>query len=117
MAVSVGVEAAVWPGQQNQPLWVGAAAAVAVLGAGYLGIFPPDYVAATVAFAFGLAASSFFPAILLGIFSRRANREGVVAGVGASVVVVVAGTVVVVVVVAPVPPSPPTPPEPPIGGM
>jgi len=56
------------------------AAAVAVCGAGYLGINPPDYVAATVAFAFGLAASSFFPAILLGIFVKRANREGVVAG-------------------------------------
>jgi cation/acetate symporter len=56
------------------------AAAIAVCGAGYLGINPPDYVAATVAFAFGLAASSFFPAILLGIFVKRANREGVVAG-------------------------------------
>ncbi|MEM1165730.1 MAG: sodium:solute symporter family protein [Planctomycetota bacterium] len=56
------------------------AAAVAVCGAGYLGINPPDYVAATVAFAFGLAASSFFPAIILGIFVKRANREGVVSG-------------------------------------
>jgi cation/acetate symporter len=56
------------------------AAAVAVCGAGLLGIYPPDYVAATVAFAFGLAASSFFPAIILGIFVKRANREGVVAG-------------------------------------
>ncbi|MGD1915643.1 MAG: sodium:solute symporter family protein [Phycisphaerales bacterium] len=56
------------------------AAAVAVCGAGYLGINPPDYVAATVAFAFGLAASSFFPAIILGIFVKRANREGVILG-------------------------------------
>ncbi len=56
------------------------AAAIAVCGAGYLGINPPDYVAATVAFAFGLAASTFFPAIILGIFVKRANREGVVAG-------------------------------------
>ncbi len=55
-------------------------AAVAVLIAGYLGINPPDYVAATVAFAFGLAASSFFPAIIMGIFSKRMNREGAVAG-------------------------------------
>ncbi|MGA1778912.1 MAG: sodium:solute symporter family protein [Planctomycetota bacterium] len=55
-------------------------AAVAVVFAGYLGINPPDYVAAIVAFAFGLAASSFFPAIFLGIFSKRANREGVIAG-------------------------------------
>ncbi len=56
------------------------AAAVAVGVAGYLGVNPPDYVAAVVAFAFGLAASSFFPAILLGIFSKRMNREGAVAG-------------------------------------
>ena len=56
------------------------AAAVAVCGAGYLGIHPPDYVAATGAFAFGLAASSFFPAIILGIFVKRANREGVIMG-------------------------------------
>ncbi|MEM1423188.1 MAG: sodium:solute symporter family protein [Planctomycetota bacterium] len=60
-------------------------AAVAVAGAGYLGINPPDYVAATVAFAFGLAASSFFPAIILGIFVKRANREGVICGMLAGV--------------------------------
>lgn len=48
--------------------------------AGYFGINPPDYVAATVAFAFGLAAASFFPVILLGVFDKRANREGAVAG-------------------------------------
>jgi len=52
----------------------------AIFIAGYFGINPPDYVAATVAFAFGLAAASFFPVILLGIFDRRANREGAVAG-------------------------------------
>ena len=55
-------------------------AAVAVLIAGYLGINPPDYVASVVAFAFGLAASSFFPIIILGIFSKRMNREGAIAG-------------------------------------
>ena len=55
-------------------------AAVAVCIAGYLGIHPPDYVAAVVAFAFGLAASSFFPVIILGIFSKRMNREGAIAG-------------------------------------
>ena len=55
-------------------------AAVAVAIAGYLGVHPPDYVAAVVAFAFGLAASSFFPVILLGIFSKRMNREGAIAG-------------------------------------
>jgi len=51
-----------------------------VVIAGYFGINPPDYVAALVAFAFGLAASSFFPAIILGIFSKRVNKEGAVAG-------------------------------------
>ena len=53
---------------------------LAVILAGYFGVNPPDYVAATVAIAFGLAASSFFPAIILGIFSKRVNREGAVAG-------------------------------------
>lgn len=55
-------------------------AAVAVMIAGLFGIYPPGFVAQVVAFAFGLAASSFFPAIIMGIFSKRANREGVVAG-------------------------------------
>lgn len=55
-------------------------AIVAVCIAGYFGINPPDFVAATVALAFGLAAASFFPAIVLGIFSKRMNREGAVAG-------------------------------------
>ncbi len=55
-------------------------AAVAVCCAGYLGVHPPGYVASVVAFAFGLAASSFFPVILLGIFWRRMNREGAIAG-------------------------------------
>ena len=56
------------------------AAAGAVVVAGLLGIYPPGFVAQVVAFAFGLAASSFFPAIVLGIFSKRMNREGAVAG-------------------------------------
>jgi cation/acetate symporter len=56
------------------------AAAAAVVLAGLIGIYPPDFVAAIVAFAFGLAASSFFPAILLGIFVKRINKEGAVAG-------------------------------------
>ena len=56
------------------------AAAVAVVAAGWLGIHPPDYVAAVVAFAFGLAASSFFPVLVLGIFSRRMNAPGAIAG-------------------------------------
>jgi cation/acetate symporter len=48
--------------------------------AGYLGINPPGFVAQVVAFAFGLAAASLFPAILMGIFSLRMNREGAVTG-------------------------------------
>ena len=56
------------------------AAGFAVVVAGYFGIHPPGFVAQVVAFAFGLAASSFFPAILLGIFSKRMNREGAVSG-------------------------------------
>ena len=56
------------------------AAGGAVVVAGYFGMNPPDYVAAVVAFAFGLAASSFFPAIILGIFWKRANLQGVVTG-------------------------------------
>jgi len=57
-----------------------AAAAVAVVVAGYFGINPPGFVAQVVAFAFGLAASSFFPAIILGIFDKRMNREGAMTG-------------------------------------
>ncbi|BDY04731.1 sodium:solute symporter family protein [Ferrimonas sp. YFM] len=56
------------------------AAAVAIVVAGYLGINPPGFVAQVVAFAFGLAASSFFPAIIMGIFSKKMNKEGAIAG-------------------------------------
>ena len=55
-------------------------AAVAILMAGYLGYNPPGFVAQVVALAFGLAAASLFPAILLGIFSVRINKPGAVAG-------------------------------------
>ncbi|BDM79047.1 sodium:solute symporter family protein [Acaryochloris marina] len=53
---------------------------LAILIAGYFGINPPGFVAQVVAFAFGLAAASFFPVILLGIFDKRTNREGAIAG-------------------------------------
>lgn len=56
------------------------ASAVAIVGAGYLGINPPGFVAEVVAFAFGLAAASFFPAIILGIFYKKMNKEGAVSG-------------------------------------
>ncbi len=55
-------------------------AAFAIIIAGYFGIHPPGFVAQVVAFAFGLAASSFFPVILMGIFSKRMNREGAISG-------------------------------------
>ena len=56
------------------------AAAVAVIIAGYFGINPPGFVAAVVALAFGLAAASLFPAIILGIFDKKMNKEGAIAG-------------------------------------
>lgn len=56
------------------------AAAGAVILAGYFGINPPGFVAEVVAFAFGLAAASFFPVIIMGIFSTRINKEGAIAG-------------------------------------
>ncbi|MCB9081631.1 MAG: cation acetate symporter [Lewinellaceae bacterium] len=56
------------------------AIAVAVVGAGYFGINPPGFVAQVVAWAFGLAAASFFPAIVMGIFSKRMNMQGAVSG-------------------------------------
>ncbi|MBB6463950.1 sodium:solute symporter family protein [Flammeovirga kamogawensis] len=55
-------------------------AACAVVVAGYFGIHPPGFVAAVVALAFGLAAASFFPAIILGIFYKRMNKEGAISG-------------------------------------
>lgn len=62
-------------------LWAArGSAAVAVCIAGYFGINPPGFVAAVVALAFGLAAASFFPAIILGIFYKKMNKEGAISG-------------------------------------
>lgn len=61
-------------------------ATVAVVIAGYFGINPPGFVAAVVALAFGLAAASFFPAIVLGIFYKRMNKEGAIAGMVVGIV-------------------------------
>jgi len=62
-------------------LWTArGAATVAVIIAGYFGIDPPGFVAAVVALAFGLAAASFFPAIVLGIFYKKMNKEGAITG-------------------------------------
>ncbi|MDO6692961.1 sodium:solute symporter family protein [Aliiglaciecola sp. 3_MG-2023] len=61
------------------------AAGVAICIAGYFGINPPGFVAQVVAFAFGLAASSFFPAIIMGIFMKRMNDKGAIAGMLAGI--------------------------------
>ncbi len=62
------------------------AAGGAVVIAAYFGINPPGFVAQVVAFAFGLAAASFFPAIIMGIFQKRMNREGAVSGMLAGII-------------------------------
>jgi cation/acetate symporter len=59
---------------------------LAVLCAGYFGVYPPAFVAQVVAFAFGLAASSFFPIIILGIFTKRTTKEGCIAGMVVGIV-------------------------------
>ena len=66
--------------EKNELVAARLSAVVAVCVAGYFGINPPGFVAATVALAFGLAAASFFPAIILGIFYKRMNKEGAIAG-------------------------------------
>ena len=66
--------------QKNELLIARVSSFFAVLVAGYFGINPPGFVAAVVALAFGLAAASFFPVIILGIFSKRVNKEGAISG-------------------------------------
>jgi cation/acetate symporter len=66
--------------EKQELLFARIAAAVAICIAGLLGIYPPGFVAEVVAFAFGLAAASFFPAILLGIFDKRTNAAGAISG-------------------------------------
>ncbi len=61
-------------------LWARISAAGAIVVAGYFGINPPGFVAEVVAIAFGLAAASFFPAIILGIFYKKMNKQGAIAG-------------------------------------
>ena len=65
---------------KGELMWARASIFVAILISGYFGINPPGFVAATVALAFGLAAASFFPAIILGIFDKRMNKEGAISG-------------------------------------
>ena len=66
--------------EKGELMWARIGALFAVMVAGYFGIDPPGFVAAVVALAFGLAAASFFPAIVLGIFDKRMNKEGAISG-------------------------------------
>jgi cation/acetate symporter len=72
--------------EKKELLFARIAAAGAVVVAGLLGIYPPGFVAEVVAFAFGLAAASFFPIIIMGIFNKRMNKEGAIAGMVAGLV-------------------------------
>ena len=76
--------------EREELWWARGGAAGAVMVAAYFGINPPGFVAATVALAFGLAAASFFPAIVLGIFDKRMNRQGAVSGMVVGILVMFA---------------------------
>ncbi|MGM7449133.1 sodium:solute symporter family protein [Idiomarina sp. ST20R2A10] len=65
---------------RQELLYARIAAATAIVISVYFGIYPPGFVAQVVAFAFGLAAASFFPAIIMGVFHKRMNRAGAIAG-------------------------------------
>jgi len=71
--------------EKAELIWARVAAGAAVIIAGYFGIHPPGFVAQVVAFAFGLAASSFFPIIILGIFWKRTTKEGAMLGMVAGI--------------------------------
>ncbi len=71
--------------EQQELLASRIAMAFAILLAGYLGFNPPDFAAGTVALAFGLAASSIFPVLMMGIFNKRMNKEGAIAGMVAGI--------------------------------
>ena len=73
--------------EQQELLASRIAMAGAIAVAGYLGFNPPDFAAGTVALAFGLAASSIFPALMMGIFYKRMNKEGAIAGMLAGITV------------------------------
>ena len=66
--------------EKQELFYARCAAAVAIIIAGLFGIYPPGFVAQVVAFAFGLAAATIFPALLLGIFSKSMNKEGAIVG-------------------------------------
>ena len=73
--------------EKQELLFARIAAAVAIIVAGLFGIYPPGFVAQVVAFAFGLAASTIFPVLFLGIFYKRLNKEGAIAGMLSGLIV------------------------------
>jgi cation/acetate symporter len=73
--------------EKQELFYARCSAAVAIFIAGLFGIYPPGFVAQVVAFAFGLAAATIFPALLMGIFYKRLNKEGAIAGMLAGLVI------------------------------
>ena len=73
--------------EKQELFYARCSAAVAILIAGLFGIYPPGFVAQVVAFAFGLAAATIFPALLMGIFYKRLNKEGAIAGMISGLVI------------------------------
>ena len=76
--------------EKQELFYARCSAAVAIFIAGLFGIYPPGFVAQVVAFAFGLAAATIFPALLMGIFYKRLNKEGAIAGMIAGLVITAA---------------------------
>ena len=66
--------------EKQELLYARIASTIAIAIAGLFGIYPPGFVAQVIAFAFGIAASTIFPALLMGIFSKRLNKEGAISG-------------------------------------
>ena len=73
--------------EKQELFYARCSAAVAIFIAGLFGIYPPGFVAQVVAFAFGLAAATIFPALLMGIFYKRLNKEGAIAGMISGLVI------------------------------
>lgn len=67
--------------EKSELMWARISAIAAICVAGYLGIHPPGFVAQVVALAFGIASAAFFPTIILGVFDKRMNKEGAIAGI------------------------------------
>jgi len=75
--------------EKSELVWARISAIVAICIAGYLGINPPGFVAQVVALAFGIAAAAFFPTIILGVFDKRMNKEGAIAGILTGLIITV----------------------------